>query len=198
MIFNLNSKKRLQQSDEEILDEFRSTGDLKILGDLYTPYMNLVYGVCLKYLRDRDEAMDAVMQIFEKLVIEIPRHDIKNFKSWLHVLTKNYCLMQIRSDKSKKENLEEWINSTEFFMENEAGVHPIDEADENMELRLLRCIEKLKGEQKQCIEHFYFGNMSYEDIAASLAVDEKKVKSSLQNAKRNLKICLELNNEEER
>src|SRR5512133_1224461 len=105
MIFNLYSRKKLLENDEAILEEFRSTGDLKILGDLYTPYMNLVYGVCLKYLKNREEAMDAVMQIFEKLVIEIPRHDIKNFKSWLHVLTKNFCLMQIRSEKSKQENL---------------------------------------------------------------------------------------------
>ncbi len=67
--------------------------------------MHLVYGVCLKYLKDREESKDAVMQIFEKLIIEIPKHNIENFRSWLHVVTKNYCLMQLRSDKSENERI---------------------------------------------------------------------------------------------
>ena len=68
--------------------------------------MHLVYGVCLKYLKEREESKDAVMQIFEKLIVEIPKHNIENFSSWLHVVTKNYCLMQLRSDKSQSEKIE--------------------------------------------------------------------------------------------
>ena len=90
-----------------------------MLGELYSGYMHLVYGVCLKYLKDRDESMDAVMQIFEKLIIEIPKQRIENFRSWLHVVTKNYCLMQLRSQKSQDERLKEWMNDSLVFMENQ-------------------------------------------------------------------------------
>ncbi len=191
MIFiNRGSKKDLR-SDEELLKEFASGGDLEVLGELYSGYMLLVYGVCLKYLKNRDESMDAVMQIFEKLIIEIPRHTIENFRSWLHVVTKNYCLMQLRSQKSKDEKLHEWINDSTEFMETSVSLHPIDEDGSKMEMALEDCIERLKKEQKECIRLFYYNNRCYNEIAKSMGLDEKKVKSHLQNAKRNLKLCLE-------
>ncbi len=158
------------KSDNDLLNEFTSSGDLEVLGELYSRFMHLVYGVCLKYLKERDESKDAVMQIFEKLIAEIPKQKIDNFSSWLHVVTKNYCLMQLRSQKSKDIKFNEWINDPAVFMENSNVLHPIDDEEHNM-----------KNELADCIERF-------------LNIDEKKVKSHLQNAKRNLKICLEEKN----
>jgi len=191
MIFKVSGKKKLQKSDEELLIEFTSTRDLETLGELYSGYMHLVYGVCLKYLRDREESMDAVMQIFEKLITEIPKQKIENFRSWLHVVTKNYCLMQLRSQKSRDEKLNEWMNDSLIFMENNVMLHPIDEDAPDMDNALVNCIERLKDEQKECIRQFYYENRCYNEIALNLGLDEKKVKSHLQNAKRNLKLCLE-------
>ena len=191
MIFSTSPKRSHPRSDEEILNQFKSTGNLDLLGELYSGHMHLVYGVCLKYLKNRDESMDAVMQIFEKLIVEIPKHSIGNFKSWLHVVTKNYCLMQLRSEKNRDEKYTEWMNDPVVFMENDHDLHPIDENSMDMEKILLDCVEKLKNEQKECIRLFYFDNKCYNEIAVSLSIDEKKVKSYLQNAKRNLKLCLE-------
>jgi RNA polymerase sigma-70 factor (ECF subfamily) len=184
-------KKKSQKSDEELLKEFISTGGLDFLGELYSRYMHLVYGVCLKYLKEREESKDAVLNIFEKLVVEIPRHNIENFKNWLHVVTKNYCLMQLRSDNSQREKLKEWINDSVVFMEYSQNLHPIDDDGDTLEKGLKGCIERLKGEQKECIRLFYYENRCYNEIAMNLDLDEKKVKSHLQNAKRNLKLCLE-------
>jgi len=186
-----SNKKYVLKTDEDLLIEFASTGNLEVLGELYSGYMHLVYGVCLKYLKDRNESQDAVMQIFEKLVVEIPKHNIENFRSWLHVVTKNYCLMQLRSQKSQREKSEEWMNDTVVFMENSFILHPIDEDEPDMEKALADCIERLKVEQKECIKLFYYENRCYQEISKDLAIDEKKVKSHLQNAKRNLKLCLE-------
>jgi len=195
MLFRIKEKKKDPRSDEDLLNEFTLTSDLEVLGELYSGYMHLVYGVCLKYLKGRDESMDAVMHIFEKLIIEIPKHKIDNFRGWLHVVTKNYCLMQLRSQKSEKERLNEWINETTVFMENRSFMHPIDEDKTDMEKALANCIERLKFEQKECIQQFYYENRSYNEIAVNMGLDEKMVKSHLQNAKRNLKICLEEKNE---
>jgi RNA polymerase sigma-70 factor (ECF subfamily) len=184
-------KEKVQRSEEELLEEFSRTEDLEVLGELYSGYMHLVYGVCLKYLKNRDESKDAVMQIFEKLIIEIPKQNIVNFKSWLHIVTKNYCLMQLRSDKSKQEKFNALIDNAAFFMENSTILHPIDEDEPDLENGLADCIGKLKREQKECIQQFYYGNRCYQEIAANMGLDEKKVKSHLQNAKRNLKLCLE-------
>lgn len=197
MVFNKRVKRSIQKSDEELIAEFSSSGDLEVLGELYYRYMHLVYGVCLKYLRDRDESMDAVMQIFEKLITEIPRHKIENFRSWLHVVTKNYCLMQLRSEKTRTERFKEWVNDTAIFMENDEVLHPVDEDEAKMDQKLMDCIERLNSEQKESIRLFYFGDKCYNDIAASMNIDEKKVKSYLQNAKRNLKLCLEKKHDRE-
>ena len=100
------SGKHKEIPDEELLRQFQKSADLDVLGELYSRYMHLVYGVSLKYFRDRDEAQDAVMNIFESLITELPRHQVQNFKSWLYVLTKNHCLMEIRSRKSSDRRLE--------------------------------------------------------------------------------------------
>ena len=191
MIFKIPRRRAIQKTDEELVSEFSSTGNLDLLGELYAGYMHLVYGVCLKYLKDRDESKDAVMQIFEKIITEIPRQDIHNFRGWLYVVTRNYCLMHLRSMKSSKEQLAEWMSDPAVFMEYASGMHPIDEDGSEMETALAECIKRLKDEQRECIRLFYFENRCYNEIAVYLSIDEKKVKSHLQNAKRNLKLCLE-------
>lgn len=162
-----------------------------MLGALYKRYMHLVYGVCLRYLADRDEAQDGVMQVFEKLIEEIPGHEIRKFRSWLYVLTRNHCLMQIRSGKSRARKMDDWIKDQAHSVEFDDEMHPVEKADAARDRALMDCIGKLKNEQKDCIQLFYFENKSYREIADFLRIEEKKVKSHLQNGKRNLKICLE-------
>ena len=180
-----------QEPDENLLEDFRESGDLEILGVLYQRYMHLVYGVCLRYYKDREEARDGVMQIFERLIIEIPAHRIEKFKSWLYVLTKNHCLMEIRSGKTRERKMDRWISEQEFSVEFQPDLHPIDEESAGQNTRLRECIDRLKNEQKECIQLFFFENRSYREIADLMSLDEKKVKSNLQNGKRNLKICIE-------
>ena len=184
------SGKHQEISDEVLLDRFKKSGNLDLLGELYARYMHLVYGVSLNYFANRDDAQDAVMHIFEKLIEDLPKHDVQNFKSWLYVLTKNHCLMEIRSRKSSDRRLE-GLKTEQEFMESEEKMHPLDREDNYMEKALKACMEQLKIEQKQCIELFYYQKLCYQEIAEKLGMNEKKVKSYLQNGKRNLKICLE-------
>ncbi len=184
------SGKHQEISDEKLLEKFIKLGNLDMLGELYSRYMHLVYGVSLKYLNDRDDAQDAVMNIFEKLIDDLPRHEVQNFKSWLYVLTKNHCLMEIRSRKSTYRRLE-GLKIEQEIMESADEMHPIDREDDPIGEALKACIERLKSEQKQCIQLFYYKKLCYQEVAEELKMDEKKVKSYLQNGKRNLKICLE-------
>ena len=198
MFFKISYRKLSNKTEELLIAEFTSSGDLDLLGELYSRYMHLVYGVCLKYLKDREEASDAVMQIFEKLITDLPKQKIENFRSWLHVVTKNYCLMHLRSQKSKNEKFKEWSDESIVFMENSSLLHPLDEDVKDHDKNLEECIENLKVEQRECIRQFYYENRCYKEIATLMDLDENKVKSHLQNAKRNLKICLEEKNGEEK
>lgn len=190
-------RKYNDEPDEFLLKKYQSSGDPEVLGNLYSRYMHLVYGVCLKYLQNRDDAKDAVMQIFEKLIAEVRQHDIKQFKSWLYVLAKNFCLMQLRSQKTTDRRINNYKMDHVKSVESLFELHPIDKEDAETDLSLKECLEKLNEEQQICIHLFYFENKCYREIAESLNMDEKKVKSHLQNGKRNLKICLENKNEKE-
>ncbi len=176
-------------TDSELLNHYKKDGELSYLGELYTRYQSLVYGVCLKYLKDRDESKDAVMQLFEKLIQTLRNHEVDNFKSWLYVTARNHCLMQIRARKGKF--------TQEFspeFMENQLLLHPEDEPElEGNLTKLEKCIEALMNEQKQCIQLFFLQEKCYRDIAQFTGFDLNQVKSFIQNGKRNLKICMERN-----
>ena len=176
-----------QESDLELISRFRSKNDQNALAELFTRYSALVYGVCLKYLKDRDNAKDSVMQIFEKLTSTLKDHRIEHFKSWLYVTARNHCLMHLRTMKGViKEEM------SENFMEKEFILHLETENGREDDLtKLERCIAQLKNGQKDCVQLFYLKEMCYKDIVAATGIDLKKVKSHIQNGKRNLKICME-------
>jgi RNA polymerase sigma factor (sigma-70 family) len=175
-------------ADERLLLAYKQNGDLKTLASLYEKYMHLVYGVCLKYLRDEELSKDAVMQIFEELIDKAQRHEIKNFKSWLHVLSRNFCLMQLRSDKKMP------TETLPDFMEFADDTHLYEEQEGDMQL-LERCKEKLPSAQKISIQLFYLAEKCYKEIVEETGYTLNEVKSYIQNGKRNLKICVEKNRE---
>ena len=191
----LTSKNKAGLDDKELLLQYKKKNDAEALGLLYSRYVALVFGLCLKYLDSREKSKDAAMQIFELLAVELHRHDIQNFKSWLYVFSKNYCLMELRKQKSLRKKEDFWLADQENFMEKTNELHPID-SEENLLLNevLKDCIEKLKVEQQHTVHLFYFESKSYRDISEKTGWDDKKVKSLLQNGKRNLKICLENKN----
>ncbi len=175
-------------SDKELLVAFKETGDINHLSTLYQRYMDLVFGVCLKYFKDTERCKDAVMDIFDELNTKLRLHEVENFKGWLHVLTRNHCLMQLRSPRNMK--------TTEFnasFMYSEQNMHLNGEALEKEEnfKKLEQCMNTLPEEQKQCVMLFYLENKCYNEIAAITGYDWNKVRSYIQNGKRNLKICIE-------
>lgn len=190
-MFFINPKSRQQATDQDLLDAFGKKQDLDDLAELFNRYVHLVYGVCIKYLKNKDDAQDAVMQIFEKLIGDVNRFEIKNFKSWLYVFSKNFCLMKIRSSKAGLSIKQ--MGEMQEVMENELLVHHDDETnslEENLQA-LEKCIETLVAEQKQCVSLFFLKEMSYKQIVEQTGLEIKKVKSYLQNGKRNLKICME-------
>lgn len=172
-------------ADDELLADYRSNGDLVLLGELYEKQMPLVYGVCLKYLKDEEAAKDAVMAIFEELVVKVKQHDVKQFKNWLYVLSRNHCLMQLRAGKKMAlVNLDEVV---EFPLD----MHPDNNNREATMAALEKCMEKLPVAQKESVSLFYLSEKCYKEITELTGYTLNEVKSYIQNGKRNLKICLD-------
>ena len=185
--------KNKEKSDDQLLSDFKEKGDIDILGLLFERYMHLVYGVCLKYLKNKEDAQDAVTDIFEKLGKELLTKSVDNFKPWLYVVSKNHCLMQLRSQQAQLRKEKEFEKNEQSVMESDVLLHPDnnDWEPEEMDKRLQNCLNKLRDHQRACIELFFFKELCYREISANLKLDVKKVKSYIQNGKRNLKICIE-------
>ena len=175
------------QSDTELVLAYRQSGDLKVLGELYQRYMELVYGVCLKYLKEPELAQDAVMQIFEELVSKLKKHEVENFRGWLHQVAKNHCLMQLRTPKNLKT-----VALPPLLMQNEEDVHlnGVMEKEENFQ-KLEKCIASLSDEQRTMIKLFYLDGKCYNEIVEITGLEWNHVRSSIQNGRRNLKLCME-------
>ncbi len=187
MNFFTRPKKIDSADDDQLLTSYRKSGDLAVLGRLYENYMPMVYGVCLKYLENEELAKDAVMGIFEELINKAKQHDIKQFRGWLYVLSRNYCLMELRQGKKI-----ETVNLDDF-MEFTPVLHPDDNNREEAMKALERCMDKLSPQQKQSISLFYLNEKCYKEIVDVTGFSLNEVKSYIQNGKRNLKICLEKN-----
>jgi RNA polymerase sigma factor (sigma-70 family) len=188
LIYN---EKYNQYSDLELIAEYKNTENKLFVGILYKRYSHLVLGLSLKYLKNEDEAKDAVMQIFEKLFADLLKHQIEFFKSWLYTYSKNFCLMIIRTRQSKLKKEIELENNADLFMETESGLH-LNKAEEKEKqfVALENAINDLKDEQKKCIDLFYLKEKSYVEIAEITGFSINEVKSYIQNGKRNLKIKL--------
>lgn len=191
MLLKVFRKNENKMSDEELLAGYLAGEGAGLLAELYSRYMHMVYGVCLKYLRNREESQDCVIRIWEKVAAELVRHRPENFRAWLYVVTKNFCLMELRASASGKRHHDEWAADQLIIMESEQFMHPVDREENGSDQALKDCIAQLAELQKKSVELFYFGNKCYREIAEELRTDEKKVKSLLQNGKRNIKICLE-------
>lgn len=176
-------------SDAELIADFRQHQQQETLAQLFLRYNDLVYGVCVKYLGDQEAAKDAVMNIYQELLEKLKHHNIENFKSWLYMVTKNHCLMQIRKNKK--------FSATEFdsqFVQSEDFSHLESVFEKERQLdKLGGCMQKLNEEQRQTVRLFYLENKCYNEITAITGFDWNKVRSLVQNGRRNLKICMEEN-----
>jgi len=183
-------------TDHELILKYRDSRNPEVIAVLFQRYTHLVYGVSLKYLVDKDDAKDAVMEIFEGLLESLLKHEIHNFKSWLHTVTRNHCLMKLRKDKLVlldigiiSEKIEE------NFVESEEDLHQLDVLEKYKPDILSDALKTLKEPQRRCIELVYLEDRTYQEVCEITGYSMNEVKSHVQNGKRNLKIKLETKNE---
>lgn len=185
----LKSIRTTPLSDAKLLGLYQHDLQQEMLVQLFLRYYDLIYGCCLKYLKDQEAAKDAVMNIYQELLEKLKLHQVDNFKSWLYMVVKNHCLMQIRKNKklSRVDIDLQIMHSADYsHLEN------ILEKERLLD-KLGECLEKLSEEQKQTVRLFYLENKCYNEITATTGFDWNKVRSLVQNGRRNLKNCMEDN-----
>lgn len=181
-------------TDKELIEHYRKKRNHKYLAELFGRYAHLVMGVCMKYLKNSEASKDGVMDMYESLTEKLISNEIANFGGWIYVVTKNYCLGELR--KQAKEGLLE--NSLDESMEFALHATPTNEYELELQLTALEnCIEELNKEQAKCVRLFYLKKKSYREVTNLTGYSLNQVKSNIQNGKRNLKGCIETNIEKE-
>ncbi len=181
-------------NDEELLKKYLDTKNQELLGELLNRYISFVVLIAAKYLKDKDLAKDMAMQVFEKVIADVERFEITHFKSWLHVVTKNQCLMYLRATKGHQELSIDADFLLERHVENNLVVHHgYDEEKEQNLQELEKAVNQLDVEQKRCIELFFIEERSYKEITDMTGYSLNEVKSYIQNGKRNLRNILAKN-----
>lgn len=174
-------------TDAELVAAYKQSSDLNIVAELYQRYMELVYGVCLKYLKHPENAQDSVISIFEELPAKLQKHEVDNFKGWLYTLSKNHCLMRLRSEKKTTT-----VNFDVELVQSEENPHLNGELEKEENFKKLDyCLGQLQAEQRQVIELFYLQGKCYKEIVEITGMEWNQVRSYIQNGRRNLKICME-------
>ena len=174
-------------TDAELILAYKQSGDTNLVGDLYQRYMELVYGVCLKYLKNSENAQDSVISIFEELVPKLQKHEVDNFKAWLYTLAKNHCLMRLRSEKRQIV-----VNLDVELMQSEENVHLNGELEKEENFKKLDyCLGQLQEDQRRAVELFYLQGKCYNEIAELTGMEWNKIRSYIQNGRRNLKLCMD-------
>lgn len=174
-----------------MIQRYRESGDKAVFAELFKKHVTAVYGTCTFYLQDKDEAQDAVMQIFEKLQTDLLSREIENFKAWLGFVVRNHCISLIRKKKTQLKNVKSYYEF-EYEEANYETELRIESVSDDLMLRYMsESLKELKPKQKDCVELFYLKAMSYQQIAEQTGYSLNEVKSYIQNGKRNLKLLIE-------
>lgn len=175
-------------SDQELLEQFYSSHNNEWLGILLQRYTLLLLGVCMKYLKNEEEAKDSVQQVFLKVIQELQKYKVEYFKSWLYMVAKNHCLMILR-DRNGKQTTEinERVTATPG---DEADLQALQQNDYTLDL-MASSLQELNAEQRQCVTLFYLEKKSYQEVSQLTGYSMLQVKSYIQNGKRNLKLLIE-------
>ncbi len=189
-MFLLTSDKRNKLSDRELVERFRYSYDNAYIGILFQRYTHLLFGVCMKYLKNEERAKDAVMDVFEKVMADLRRHDVEDFRPWIHTVTKNHCLMGLRAERSKQNRHGDYVHYIRMIVETDEPLHLNGTAQAQADNELYAAIEQLKDGQRECVRLFYFEGKSYEQVEQITGFTYNEVKSHIQNGKRNLRIRL--------
>jgi RNA polymerase sigma factor (sigma-70 family) len=172
--------------EASLMAKFRADGNTEWLGIILERFTLVLFGVCMKYLKEEEAAKDAVQQVFLKALSEIPKYEIENVGGWLYQVARNHCLSLLRSKKEYgSEEPLKYIAQPE-----EVPLSLLLEKEKNID-KMKEALLAIKEEQRVCVAAFYLDKKSYAQISEETGWDIKQVKSNIQNGKRNLRLKLE-------
>ena len=165
--------------EQKIIEEIIS-GQSRPYRILVERYQNPVFRVILKIVGDTEDAKELTQDVFVKAYESIWQYKSEyKFFSWIYRIAINNALLFVKRRKKhiKTENMS--LKSFQIVDQNDEN--------ENRDNLLSRSLQELSGYYQPVIILKYYADLSYTDIAETLGISEKKVKSRLFDARKTLK-----------
>jgi len=174
-------------TDDQLIAAYKD-GDQRAFDVLFKKHLHRILGICANTLEQEEDCKDVTMDMYVVLRRELVRHEIHHFEGWLYTIVRNYCLKLIR-ERKQQQQMETLDGPWAAFLQETNNLQQ-QYQDEELMLNLKKAIQELKPDQKECISLFYLDGHSYKEIAEATGLSLNKVKSNIQNGKRNIRIAL--------
>ena len=155
-------------------------------------YFGFSLKICLRYSKDKEEALEMVNDGFMKVFINISRYRKEHaFKSWLSTIMINTSIDHYRI-RVKKINMEE-LNANHDLEESEHILSKLNYEE------LIKLVQKLSFAYRTVFNLFVIDGYSHEEISKLLSISVGTSKSNLFKAREHLKLMLkELDNQSQK
>ena len=166
---------------KELVDKCKK-GDRKAQEQLYRQYSNILFGICLKYSRNKTEAEDSLHDSFMTIFEKIGQYKSKgSFEGWIKRITINTVLQKYRKEEYLKvvsDNVEEEVEVESVY--SDIGLQT-----------LLKYIQELPNKYRITFNLYVLDGYSHKEISSILGTSTGTSKSNLARARMILKEKIE-------
>lgn len=167
-----------------------AAGDRAALRQVFDGTSAKLMGICLRILKDRDEAEDVLQEVYVSIWSRAGTFEPARASpiTWLATIARNRAIDRLRARRSRAENppLEEALDVADDRPDGFAIAAELQEGE-----RVHHCLSTLDGRAQDMIRTAFFDGLSYSDLAARAGVPLGTMKSWIRRGLQRLKDCLE-------
>ncbi len=150
--------------------------DAKAQKELFDLFGGKMYGVCLRYAGNRDDAQDVLQEGFLKIYEKIYQFEFKgSFEGWMRRIFVNIALERYRGQYQVINIQDSWREGSNDDYENITGVLTAEE--------LLKIIQGLSPKYRAVFNLYAIEGYSHKEISEMLDITEGTSKSNLSRAR---------------
>jgi RNA polymerase sigma-70 factor (ECF subfamily) len=176
----------MDQTQLETVLKEAQMGSAVAFGQVYGEFSGRVFGLCRKMLGSHTAAEDATSEVFERAYQALDQYDrARPFDRWILTIASRHCLNRLRREQVERRLFhDEPVDAPAAAPASSPLV-----AFENREERraLLGAIDALPENYRLPLVLKYYGDLSYDEIAAHLGTTRNNVAVLLHRAKRELR-----------
>lgn len=178
----------MPSDDVSVLIGRVALGDRAAFRRLYDLTSPKLFSVCLRILRDRGEAEDALQEVYVKVWHNASKFQVSGYSSitWLSAVARHHAIDRIRARKPIAADIEQVMEAPDDRPDPERSVLMASERG-----RIDRCLDELKAERAEAVRGAYVEGYSYQELADRYRLPVNTLRTWLRRSLKSLRDCLE-------